>query len=271
INARVWANISNKNNEQSIEFEVCLYDCRMGDMLSNSWKSLRGKAIAYVFDSVKISVSPHPNKVGVIMVEGAYEPSTPNQEAECSKGKETNKSIDGQVGCEIGIMPKVVAQGKFNYSAKNAHNNKSVTSEWNLKPNGSNKSGICWSYEYTTDKDARYRLDFPFNSQHHRGKWAIGDMVGFRIVIKQVLRYVRIKSNSINPTFINITQCPKMTHTLEIYFKTIEDFNERFAALKRRHFKQGELIVTLEDIKDANDAQNVSELIDINRDFMRID
>ncbi|CAG8494549.1 11559_t:CDS:2 [Scutellospora calospora] len=270
INARVWANISNKNNEQSIKFEVWLFDCRMDEPLSRQWKLLNGKAIAYIFDSIEISVSPNPSKVGAIMPENAYEPLLSNQETECSKGKETSKNIGGKVGCEIGTTSKFVAEANLNCSARNIHNNKSVTSEWNLKTKGSNKSGICWSYEYTTDNNADYRTDFPFDN-HHRGNWAIGNMVGFRIVIKQVLRYAIIKGNTYKKKHINITQCPKMAHTLEIYFKTIENFNVDFAALKKRHFIHGDLTVTLNNIKVANDTQNVSELMDINRDFMQID
>ncbi|CAG8642529.1 10771_t:CDS:1, partial [Scutellospora calospora] len=58
-----------------------------------------------------------------------------------------------------------------------------------------------------------------------------------------------------------------MAHTLEIYFKTIENFNVDFAALKKKHFIHGDLTVTLNNInniKVANDTQNVSELMDIN-------
>ncbi|CAG8642509.1 10770_t:CDS:1, partial [Scutellospora calospora] len=170
INARVWANISNKNNEQNIKFEVWLFDCRMDELLSKQWKLLDGKAIAYIFDSVEISVSPNPSKFDAIMPENTYEPLLPNQETERSKGKETSKIIGGKVGFEIGTTSKVVAEANLNYSAKNTHNNKSVTSEWDLETKGSNKSGIYWLY--TTDKNA-YRTDFPFFDNHHRGNWAI--------------------------------------------------------------------------------------------------
>ncbi|CAG8650144.1 23720_t:CDS:2 [Dentiscutata erythropus] len=274
INARVWANISNKHNGQSIKFEVFLFDCRTGEPLSSQWKLLKGKATAYIFDSIEISVSPDPRKVGAIMPKDAYEPLLPNQETERSKGKETSKSLGGKVGCEIGTTSKFVAEANLNCSAKNTHNNKSVTSEWNLKTIGNNKSGICWSYKYTADENASYRFDFPCNS-HHRGEWVIENMVGFRIVIKQVLRYVLIKGDTKNKKVINIAQCPKMAHTLEIYFKTIKNFNDDFAALRKWHFKQEDLTVTLKDIKDvnlvANDTQNDSKLMDIDRGFMEID
>ncbi|CAG8792126.1 19645_t:CDS:2, partial [Racocetra persica] len=133
MTTRIWANIITVPNKWNIlKFEVDLYDCKMGEMLSNKWPSLGKQATAYFLDSIEIRVSPNPLKVGMIVPRN-YKPQQPNQVTEYLEGDETNKGFDCQFGGEIGTTSKIGIQGKISCDTKNAHSTKSImTSKWKL-------------------------------------------------------------------------------------------------------------------------------------------
>ncbi|CAG8775711.1 23437_t:CDS:2 [Gigaspora margarita] len=249
ITTRIWANIT-AGTHNSLEFCVDVYNCTMGQMLSDKWKELHELGSAYFLDSIKIKVSPIPHEnisdtSTIIVPKGGYkQPQELNRPTELSTSNEMNSGVEGQVGGN-GI------QIKGNYGKQNLTGIKLSTHEWEMVRDGCNETGVCWTYKFkanTLDKDNTHRRDFAPGI--HSGEWYIlNKMCGFKISITQILHH-KFSPRGFHKMYPKSRSrlfrlCPKMAHTLEISFKNINDFNKNFAKLEEIHFEQKDLTVAL--------------------------
>ncbi|CAG8735785.1 31212_t:CDS:2 [Gigaspora margarita] len=252
------------NTNNILEFIIDLFHCGVGDMLNKNDWSLQG-FVGFYLDSLIIEVSPLPdNKEGrldLFTLTNGYNPLPPRQEnSEVSKGYETN------AGLQASFFPPGFSA---NCSVTNSHNRMATRDEWKMRMPSSAKTGVKWIYEFQGNDVNR---GCP-NRQLHSGRWYPNEaMTGFRIGIKQILR-CRPKFRYIKLPEI-FRKCPQITHTLEVSFNNITNFNEGFNELKVRYTEQQEIYVNFNgsDISKAakseiqtEDVPNQKEFISLNR------
>ncbi|RHZ45725.1 hypothetical protein Glove_658g29 [Diversispora epigaea] len=233
ISASLWAKVDplpNKRND--LKFSININDFGAGPMLSDNWPSLRKLGIGYFLDSVEIWAIP---------IESGSMPNKP-----------LYKVKDGpwpQQFSKDGYISEVLEQS-FN-----------PTTEWKLIVDGCGITGLGWRYQYSANSpfknlDDRRR----FAPGEHSCKWRTFEaMSGFRITITQVLR-CEITDCWYNPIKRSKSKlkklCPKIAHTLEISFNSLENFNENFENLKNSEKLHGG------DFLNVTFSKNVSPQIE---------
>ncbi|KAF0521137.1 Sel1 repeat-containing protein [Gigaspora margarita] len=253
-----------KINNNILEFIINLVHCGVGDMLNKNDWSLQN-FVGFYLDSLIIEVSPLPDnkegKLDLFTLTNKYNPLPPKQEnREVSKGYETN------AGLQASFFPPGFSA---NCSVTNSHKRMATRDEWKMRMPSSAKTGVKWIYEFQGTDVNRGCPDL----QLHSGHWYPNEaMTGFRIIIKQILR-CRLKFRYVKLPEI-FRQCPQITHTLEVSFNNITNFNESFNELKVRHTEQQEIYVNFNgsDISKAakseiqtEDVPNQKEFISLNR------
>ncbi|RIB20922.1 hypothetical protein C2G38_2244267, partial [Gigaspora rosea] len=261
INTKLKANINTNN---ILEFIINLFHCGVGDMLNKNDWSLQG-FVGFYLDSLIIEVSPLPDNKGgrldLFTLVNEYNPLPPKQEnSEASKGYETN------AGLQASFFPPGFSA---NCSVTNSHNRTVARDEWKMRMPSSAKTGAKWVYEFQGADVNRGCPDLRLHSGHWYTKKA---MTGFRIIIKQILR-CRPKFRFVKLPEI-FRQCPQITHTLEVSFNNITNFNEGFNELTELHTEQQDIYVNFNgsDISKAaksdiqtEDVPNQTEFIRLNR------
>ncbi|CAG8460238.1 1165_t:CDS:2 [Gigaspora rosea] len=155
IAVNIWAKvitIANKSYSNILEFNVDLYNCETGPMLSKNWKLLHDLGFGYFLDSVEIKISPIPHKnddniYQMIVPKVDYkQPLQLNQPIEIISDRQTSKGVEERDGCST--------------------------------------TGVCWLYRPVSNV---YKRDVvPGN---HSGQWyTLKTMCGFSITITQILR-----------------------------------------------------------------------------------
>ncbi|RHZ45728.1 hypothetical protein Glove_658g26 [Diversispora epigaea] len=215
ITSLIWAKIDPAPNDQTnLEVSIDLNDCRAGKLLSDKWPLLHKLGIGYFIDSVEIGITP---------IQDESNPSNFNKEIS------NNHGIGASISRDLGV--------NFNYGKRNEQSFTSTTTEWELIADGCGETGLRWRYQYSANS--------PFKDLDHRRRFAPGEhsckwrtfeaMSGFRITITQVLRCEITdgwrKYNPITRSKLK-KLCPKMAHTLEMSFNSLENFDENFANLK---------------------------------------
>ncbi|CAG8594746.1 7820_t:CDS:2 [Dentiscutata erythropus] len=266
--------VINKSYLNILEFYVNVYDCKMGPMLSKNWKSLHDLGFGYFLDSVEIKVSPisleNDNISHMIVPKSDYkQPQQLNRPTEITSDHETNKGVEGQIN---GSLPNGVLgfQIKGNYGVKNANSAKTMTYEWKVEREGSNKTGVCWTY-----RPVKNIYEREYVPGDHSGQWyTLNTMRGFKITITQILRceFRGRGWGKSNKKVKLIKLCPKMAHTLEITFNSIDNFNENFAKLKRDYFEHENLIATLNasNMHNIENTLKCSDTFIIDRKFLQL-
>ncbi|RIB13178.1 hypothetical protein C2G38_2198583 [Gigaspora rosea] len=104
IAVNIWAKvitIANKSYSNILEFNVDLYNCETGPMLSKNWKLLHDLGFGYFLDSVEIKISPIPHKnddniYQMIVPKVDYkQPLQLNQPIEIISDRQTSKGVEG--------------------------------------------------------------------------------------------------------------------------------------------------------------------------------
>ncbi|RHZ80945.1 hypothetical protein Glove_130g8 [Diversispora epigaea] len=231
ISARLWAKVKPlPNNKSNLKFSINVNDCRMGPMLSDKWPKLRKLGFGYLLDSVEIRVTPirdesRPNKPLLYKVKDGPWPKQPNREIYMSEICENSYGIDASISNDPGFT--------LNYGRRNEQGFNFKVREWELNIEDSCETGLCWKYQYTAD-DLQKNLNDrrSFAPGEHSCHWmTLEAMSGFRITITQVLRckitngWQKLKPNTKSNLMLI---CPKMSHTLEISFNSLENFDENF-------------------------------------------
>ncbi|CAG8588293.1 4711_t:CDS:2 [Funneliformis mosseae] len=260
ISARLRAKISPPN----LEYEIDVYLCKTGKLLSSLLPRMRG--CGYYLDSVEVCVSPIPctpnNTNGLFISKDTPYPQQLNRTVEFSDGRETN--IEGQFSGEIGSVPKISVQAKG--GVRHATNTKSISNEWVVSYCGCHTTGDSWSHRYVANDNDVFRRTC-YVPERHSAKWHIKkNMSGFRIIITQVLRYKIINSFKLFPSKPKLIKCPVIAHVLEITFNKLEDFNANFAKLVRPdeepYYNENDVNIEISNIQELD-----GEII-INRSFV---
>ncbi|RHZ54987.1 hypothetical protein Glove_421g120 [Diversispora epigaea] len=213
FSAYLWAKVDPlPNKRDDLKFSININDCRAGPMLSDNWPSLQKLGIGYFLDSVEIWITPISNT--------SMSEKSPYILKSSPKPWNFNNDIDISENLEQSFKSKT---------------------NWELIADGCGETGLGWRYKYIAG--SRHHKDFNSRRKFAPGKhschWlALEAMSGFRVTITQVLRCDITngwrKLNPFNPIKRSKLRklCPKMVHTLEISFNSLENFNENFADLK---------------------------------------
>ncbi|RHZ44149.1 hypothetical protein Glove_756g38 [Diversispora epigaea] len=205
ISAYLWANVDplpNKRND--LKFSININDCIAGPIIRDKWPLLQKLGIGYFLESVEIWITPITKSV---------------------------KSVS---------YPSNLNKVYVNCGIKNEQCFTSTTKEWELLADGcDDETGLRWRYQYIAN--SRHHKDFNTRRNFAPGKhschWlTLEEMSGFRITITQVLRCkITDDWRKYNPITRSKLKklCPKMAHTFEISFNSLENFNENFANLKK--------------------------------------
>ncbi|RHZ83980.1 hypothetical protein Glove_86g132 [Diversispora epigaea] len=232
INAKLWANVSLDKNLNTLEFEVNLFACGVGQMLNEKCRKLHN-FVGFYIDSVEIRVSPlshTPNNISdMISLKNQYFP----QKHFTSVDHSINHGKTRGLGLNISQNPGATAA----YNVSNNKGFKVTTNDWRMEAKTSNTDGVLWPYHFNAQnlyKDGENQCNLP-STDIHSGHWYIVDndnMKGFSITIKQVLTCT-IKPNRFNfKSFV--IKCPKVVHTLVITFNNLKEFNKEFAELRKK-------------------------------------
>ncbi|CAI2172547.1 14807_t:CDS:2 [Funneliformis geosporum] len=262
----IAARLQAKFSPPKLEYEIDVYLCNTGTMLSALLPLFKKRGFGYFLDSVEVCVSPipcTPNDMNslFISIDTPY-PQQLNRTVEISNGRETN--IEGEIGGEFGSIPKISAKGGI----KNISNTKFKSDEWEVNYSGCHTTGNSWSHRYSTnnlDKNGIRRTSYV--PDRHSAKWLTKkSMNGFRITITQVLRYKIIHFLKFFPQKPELIPCPVIAHSLEITFNNFENFNAKFAKLANSN--QG-FYYNDDNINIANPhIQDLDGEIKINRSFV---
>ncbi|RHZ45739.1 hypothetical protein Glove_658g7 [Diversispora epigaea] len=193
ISAHLWAKVDPLPDNLKFSINV-----NMGKMLSDNWPSLRKLG----------SDGPWPQQL--------------NRGILVSKVRENNYNIEAAFSKDSGVTTS--------YGRKNEEGLNFTTDEWKLTVNSS-RTGLSWRYnyfDYSLCKNLNDRRSFA-PPGGHSCHWIMMD--GFHIIISQVLRCTITNSwrkLKLNTGSKLIQLCPKMSHTLKITFKSLENFNEGF-------------------------------------------
>jgi len=153
----------------------------------------------------------------------------------------------------------------FKFGRKEAHNTEYITKKWDLVSRSENGGGTYWEWTYIEDKfnDKRGNKRLEFAPREHGIKWKIfedsgncGDfaeckdfgMSGFRITIVQVLRFKFTYINNYISRKILLINCPTMSHSLEITFNSLANFNKNFAELRKDYLMKNKYVISKDDI-----------------------
>ncbi|CAG8666782.1 9437_t:CDS:2 [Funneliformis mosseae] len=185
------AHLHAKFSPPNLEYEIDLYSCKTGKMLSYNLPFYKRRGHGYFLDSVEVGISPIsciPNDKNNLFISlNAPYPQQLNRSVEISNGRETN--FEGQ----IGAAPNISAKGGI----KSVTNTKFTSDEWELNYSGCHTTGDAWSYRYVSnnlDKDGKRRTSYV--PGRHSAKWQTKkNMSGFRINITQIIRYKNFNAN----------------------------------------------------------------------------
>ncbi|RHZ45736.1 hypothetical protein Glove_658g3 [Diversispora epigaea] len=231
ISASLWAKVDplpNKRND--LKFSINVGDCRAGPMLSDNWPLLRKLGIGYFLDSVEIWITPI-SKTSIsdkfLYILKDKDPPNLNKDIDITKTKvhENNHGIESSIS---GINVDCGIRNKQYFT--------STTKEWELLDDGCGKNVLGWRYQYIANslfKDLNHRRNFAPGEHYCHITSEV--MSGFRITITQVLRCEITegwRKYKLNTRSKLKKLCPKMAHTLEISFNSLENFDENFANLK---------------------------------------
>ncbi|CAB5197916.1 unnamed protein product [Rhizophagus irregularis] len=225
IRVHFHANIYNDDeSNRMLLISADISECRAGQLLNQNWKQLSNLGSVYYLESVTISFFP---------ITDATNNRSPLYELEYYSPKMKNRTVESLVGTEKQSSLDLGASSKVGFLMKKSESTKIISDEWRLKTGGSCITGDYWTYEY----GKRSPDQVQFEPGNHTSKWLIGEkMCGFSVKITQVLRFnftavgVVNKLIDIKPKLV---MCPKVSHTLEINFNGLEDFNEKFMSLER--------------------------------------
>ncbi|CAG8723656.1 11093_t:CDS:2, partial [Funneliformis caledonium] len=206
----IAARLHAKFSSPKLEYEIDVYLCNTGTMLSAQLPLFKKRGFGYFLDSVDVCVSPIPCTPNVMnsmftSMDTPY-PQQFNRTVEISNDRET--SIEGEI----------------------------VTSEeWVVNYSGCHTTGNSWSHRYSAnslDKNGIHRTSYV--PERHSAKWRTKkNMSGFRITITQVLRYKIVHFLKVFKPKPELIPCPVIAHNLEITFNDFEDFNAKFAKLAK--------------------------------------
>ncbi|RGB28344.1 hypothetical protein C1646_673276 [Rhizophagus diaphanus] len=193
------ANIYNDDeSNQMLLISANISECKASQLLNQNWKQLSNLGNGYYLKSVTISFFP---------ITDATNNKNALYELEYYFPKMKNRTVKSLVD----------------------------TDEWHLKTGGSCITGDYWTYEY----EKRSSDQIQFEPGNHISKWLIGEkMYGFGIKITQVLCFNFTAISIVNKLMDfkpKLVMCPKVSHTLEINFNDLEDFNKKFISLEYFH------------------------------------
>ncbi|CAI2195165.1 1390_t:CDS:2 [Funneliformis geosporum] len=255
IRVHFHANIHNDDDSDRMLFiDADIIECRAGALLNQNWKQLSSLGRGYFLESATISFSPitdATNNRSALYEREYYFPKVKNRIVESLVGTEKQGSLDLGTSSKAGFL------------MKKSESTKTISDEWHLKTWGCGTTGDHWMYERrSTDQILE------IEPRSHISKWLIGEkMCGFRVKITQVLHFNFTVAGVLNRVVDfkpKLVMCPKVSHTLEIDFNGLEDFNEKFMSLER--FRRGEdLILTVNN----NTCTNVTDKTDSG--FVNID
>ncbi|CAB4443506.1 unnamed protein product [Rhizophagus irregularis] len=216
------ANIYNDDeSNRMLLISADISECRAGQLLNQNWKQLSNLGSGYYLESVTISFFP---------ITDATNNRSALYELEYYFPKMKNRTVES-----------LGASSKVGFLMKKSESTKIISDEWHLKTGGSCITGDYWTYEYGKRSPDQVQLE-PGN---HTSKWLIGEkMCGFGVKITQVLRFNFTAVSVVNKLMDfrpKLVMCPKVSHTLEINFNGLEDFNEKFMSLER--FRSGENLI----------------------------
>ncbi|CAG8588337.1 13910_t:CDS:2, partial [Funneliformis caledonium] len=228
ITANIWANTAPFEEDVGIlNYEIDVYGCGIGDMLSNNWPLLKKLGCGYFLHSIEVNISPLPEKKRNFTLKGISQPTQSNREIEFLTANE--KNINLQVGTSSGSIAGGI---------KKANNTKFSSNEWKLSYKGPITKGERWLYQYVDnnhDKDSSNRGSFAPGL--HSGQWLTKkEMQGFCITITQILRceVTHGRRRFMPQTKPNLLQlCPMMSHSLKITFNDLKDFNANLTKLNK--------------------------------------
>ncbi|CAG8684321.1 8261_t:CDS:2 [Funneliformis mosseae] len=140
----IAARLQAKFSYPELEYEIDVYLCNTGTMLSTQLPLFKKRSFGYFLDSVKVCVSPIPCTPNVknsmfISMDTPY-PQQFNRTVEISNGRETN--IEGKIGGDFGKVPKISAKG----GVKNISNTKVTSEEWIVNYSGCHTTRNSWSH-----------------------------------------------------------------------------------------------------------------------------
>ncbi|CAG8465846.1 903_t:CDS:2 [Diversispora eburnea] len=217
-----------------LKFSIDVNDCGMGPMLSENWPLLRKLGSGYFLNSIEIKVAPikdesMPDSSLYKIKDGPW-PQQLNREIYMSEIRANNYGIDAAISRDPGV--------KVSHSRKNEQGFNFLIKEWERIVTNGCRAGLCWEYQYTTNglqNNLNHRKSFA-PGKHSCHWFTLKAMSGFRITITQTLRCEITDCwwRKLNPNTGSklMKLCPKMAHTLEITFNSLESFNEKFANLK---------------------------------------
>ncbi|CAG8453713.1 14283_t:CDS:2 [Funneliformis caledonium] len=226
ISACLWAKTTPGKEVRILDYDINVNGCGVGDMLSNSWSSLKNLGIGYFLHSTEVQVSPTPDIMDNLFWLKFSQPTQSNRKVEFSTDSE--KIINGTFGTSNSITG-----GK-----RKVYNTKFSSNEWKLSYKGPFGKGERWLYKYIDndlDKDGSNRENFAPGA--HSGQWFIKkEMQGFCITITQILRCevthgLRRFIPQTKPKLLQL--CPMMCHSLKLTFNDLNDISAKLTNLNQ--------------------------------------
>ncbi|CAI2192273.1 17424_t:CDS:2, partial [Funneliformis geosporum] len=248
IRVHFHANIHNDDDSNRMLFiDADITECRAGALLNQNWKQLSSFGRGYFLESATISFSPitdATNNRSALYEREYYFPKVKNHIVKSLVGTEKQGNLDLGTSSKVGFL------------MKKSESTKTMSDEWHLKTWGCGTTGDHWMYKRrSTDQILE------IEPRNHISKWLICEKIcGFRVIITQVLHFNFTVAGALNKVVDfkpKLVMCPKVSHTLEIDFNGLEDFNEKFMSLER--FRRSEdLILTVNN----NTCTNVTDKTD---------
>jgi TPR repeat protein len=230
ISAKLWAKTSPFEDTMTLKYDIDVYACGIGNLLSNQYPLLNKIGFGYLLRSIKVQVSPLPNNGSDLFdLKEISQPTQMNQNLEYSVGDEM--SFNGKLG--ISKTPGVEFTGGY----KKNNNTKCLSQEWEFKYKGPYNDGEYWLYERNKNLD---KSEKTFAPGVHSGEWFVNEeMHGFCITITQELRceITRGWRQFLPNTKISLQRFPIMAHNLKVTFNDLNDFNGKLKRLNKTRYK----------------------------------
>ncbi|CAB4404412.1 unnamed protein product [Rhizophagus irregularis] len=256
INVEFHAKIDHDEDSgaRRLSIHINVTGCKLSKLLSQNCDQLSQLGYGYSLETVKIGISP--TKVDgnrkELFVEKAFYPKEKDLKVTITEAK------DKQVVGEVGTSSKLGIQGKI------SNNNTVNYDEMQLRTFGGHTNGTHWVYEKKSNN-----ILHSFAPGLHSCEWLLMEnMHGFRVKITQVLCF------EFTDTWANLfrkpklVKCPKISHTLEIIFNNLEDFNEKFARLQYFHRGADDIIHDVKKNIMPNPTKTESDIINIERSLV---
>ncbi|CAG8685059.1 4589_t:CDS:2, partial [Funneliformis mosseae] len=210
-----------------LEYEINVYQCTTGKMLSKDLPFFQRRGHGYFLDSVEVCVSPIPYILNttnnLFMKLGTSYPQQLNRTVEISNCRE--RSFEGKIG-----GPNISAK----CGIKSFTDTKYTSNEWTLNYCSDHTTGDIWSYRYADNLENERNCRTSYYPGYHSAKWETKEtMKGFCITITQVVRYRISIWDKVIPQKPEFITCPVIAHNLKISFNNFKDFNTNFAKIAR--------------------------------------